>query len=167
MRCYKSVLPFLLLVIFLISCNQRANTIPEKMPDDFNFSVRYGITSKNEINTFESTVTKDLVMNGTMTTNIKLSENERIDIYNKLREINILKEIKLLPKSKCSRMIPFSEDHWNIRIDGKVLSFTWIEGSCEETADARKLEDLREFVFNFVKDKPEYKELPEAVGAYE
>lgn len=166
MRYSRFLMPFLILVIFLISCNQQANSMPDEMPDDFNFSVRYGITSKNEINTFESIVTKDLVMNGTITTNIKLSENDRKDIYNKMREINILKELKLVSKSNCER-IPFSEDSWSIRMNGKLLSFKWSEKDCEKTEDAGKLENLREFVFNIVKSKPEYKKLPEAVGAYE
>jgi hypothetical protein len=157
---------FLVLIIFLVSCNQQANTMPEKMPDDFNFSVRYGITSKNEINTFESTVTKDLVTNGTITTDSKLSANEMINIYNQMREINILKDSKLVSDSNCRRT-PYSEDQWKINMNGKITSFKWSNENCVITEEAKNLEDLREFVLNIVKNKTEYKRLPEAAGGYD
>jgi hypothetical protein len=157
---------FLVLVIFLVSCNQQANTMPEKMPDDFNFSVRYGITSKNEINTFESTVTKDLVTNGTITTNSKLSANEMINIYKQMREINILKDSKLVSESNCRRT-PYSKDQWKIKMNGKITSFKWSNENCVITEVAKNLEDLREFVLNIVKNKTEYKRLPEAAGGYD
>ncbi|MCY9659453.1 hypothetical protein P5G65_23375 [Paenibacillus chondroitinus] len=163
---YRFVVLFLILLIFLVSCNQQANTMLVKMPDDFNFSVRYGITSKNEINTFESTVTKDLVSNGIITTSIKLSENEMTKIYKQMREVNISQDLKLVSKSNCRRT-PYSEDQWKIQMNGKITSFIWSEENCVITHDAKKLEDLRKFVFNIVKNKTEYKKLPEAVGGYD
>ena len=41
--------------------NSTTQNIPEEMPNDFNFSIQFGVQKKNEINTFEGTVTKDLI----------------------------------------------------------------------------------------------------------
>jgi hypothetical protein len=89
-----------------------------------------------------------------------------IDIYNQMREINILKDLKLVSDSNCRRT-PYSEDQWKIQTNGKITSFKWSKENCAITEEAKKLEYLRELVFNIVKNKTEYKRLPEAVGGYD
>ncbi|KUP21322.1 hypothetical protein [Paenibacillus sp. DMB5] len=137
------------------------------MPADFAFSVRFGITGKNEINTFNGTVTKDLVTKGTAQAELVLTDSELADIYARLRTIDIYRELKLEPDMKNCEMTPFGEEHWQIRLDGEERSFYWDEENCEITADAEQLKELRSYIFELVKSKPAYLELPEAVGGYE
>ncbi|WP_156123834.1 hypothetical protein [Paenibacillus sp. FSL R7-0273] len=137
------------------------------MPEDFAFSVRFGVMGKNEINTFEGTVTKDLVVKGTAQAELVLTDSEKADIYARLRTINIYRELKLEPDRKYCAKTPFSEEHWQIRVDGEVRSFSWDEEKCEITADAEQLRELRSYIFELVQAKPAYLELPEAVGGYD
>ncbi|WP_078380703.1 hypothetical protein [Sutcliffiella halmapala] len=76
MKKLSLILSLIFLSIGLLGCQQRgkeeeldneisknvANTTtqntPKGMPSDFNFSTQFGIKKKNEINTFNGTVTK-------------------------------------------------------------------------------------------------------------
>lgn len=141
--------------------------MPVTMPPDFAFSVRFGITGKNEINTFNGTVTKDLVVKGTAQAELVFTDSELADIYARLRTINIYRELNLEPDSRNCVQTPFDEEHWRIRLDGEERSFYWDEENCEITADAKLMKELRSYIFELVKSKPAYLELPEAVGGYD
>ncbi|WP_078544863.1 hypothetical protein [Litchfieldia alkalitelluris] len=65
--------------------------MPDEMPGDFNFSLKYGVGALNEINTFKNSYTKDLVEDGTITTDLTFSKNELRNIYSEMkRPFNIL-----------------------------------------------------------------------------
>lgn len=85
------------------------------MPEDFGFSIQYGVGKKNEIDTFKGIVIKDLVDNGTAKANITLSDKEMFEIYEKMKDINVLEKKKF--NSKCE-LEPYEETEWKIIIDG-------------------------------------------------
>ena len=60
--------------------------LPERMPSDFNFSIAFGVEKRNEINTFNGTVTKDLISDGTKTIDLMFNEEEMKTIYEKINE---------------------------------------------------------------------------------
>ncbi|WP_019909568.1 hypothetical protein [Paenibacillus sp. HW567] len=144
-----------------------AVAMPEQKPADFAFSVRYGVTAKNEINTFNGTVTKDLVSSGTATANLKLTDAEMTDIYNRMRELNVLGELKLEVEDKACAQVPYVEEHWLIQINGEQRPLDWSEEHCQIPSDARKLKELRNVIVELVTSRSEYQALPEAVGGYE
>ncbi|MGE7667185.1 hypothetical protein ACQKMN_15895 [Ureibacillus composti] len=182
----KRFLLFTLIIFNLGACNQSdinskqsgsnvlnsttQNDMPKNMPDDFDFSIQFGVQKKNEINTFESTVTKDLITEGTATTEITLTEEEMNDIYEKMKEINIVETKKFTPEpvngTICAQE-PYGEDEWNIIMNGKAIKHFISEEYCAPTNDAKQLIELRNYVFNIVKSKDEYKALPEPKGAYQ
>lgn len=168
MNLSRIFLAILTQIIFLVECSfQNEPPMPKEMPNDFDFSVRFGITSKNEINTYEDQVTKDLVSEGTAKTDLALTDDEMKSIYDRMQEINILRELDLKPRSTSCSQTPYSEDYWKIRVDGQTKQFHWSEEHCSQGKDAKAMEELRDFIFNIVKNKDEYKNLPEAVGGYE
>ncbi|MEK4485418.1 hypothetical protein MHH81_07395 [Psychrobacillus sp. FSL H8-0484] len=140
-------------------------TMPEAIPSDFDFIVEFGVRKRNVINTYEDTVTKDLVADGTVTTNLTFTTEEMDKIYQKMKEINITGKKNTNPQTNCLR-IPFSEDEWEITINGGVITHTVSEQYCSETSDDKQLIELRNYVFSLVKNKDEYKKLPEAEGGY-
>ncbi|WP_168120182.1 hypothetical protein [Paenibacillus sp. HB172176] len=161
----------LLLVLVLDGYNNREAiaVLPEEMPSDFDFSVRYGITGKNEINTFTDEVTKDLVADGVAKTSFAFSEDEIQSIYEQMRAIPISDKLDMsvsLSRYTCSQM-PYSEEHWTIILNGKTYNYDWSEEHCATTEDAKKLKALRQFIFNLVKEKEAYISLPESVGGYD
>lgn len=145
------------------------NKMPKEMPGTFDFMVRfgYGTVNKNEINTFQDTVTKDLIMNGTATAQITLSKEEMRSIYIKMREINIMGEKELGAANQTCERVPYSEDIWEVNINGETKTLTWTDRYCAQTSDMEQLLELRDFVEQIVKTKEEYKKLPESEGGYE
>ena len=149
------------------SANQN---MPEIMPSDFDFSIQFGVQKKNEINTFKGTVTKDLVADGTATTELILTEEEMKDIYEKMQEINIAETKEFTPEpingTVCMQE-PYEEDKWKIIINGETLILSISGKHCEPTNDGKQLIELRNYVFNIIKSKGEYKSLPASNGWYQ
>ena len=173
----KRLLPFLLLIFLVGACSQPVvepveidsvhHPLPEEMPEDFGFAVQFGIWSRNEINTFEGSFTKDLISAGTITTDLTFTEQEMDFIYGQMKEITIADTKQLIPEPIGCAMEPYGEDEWVILINGETIKHSVSETYCEPTHDAQQLIDLRETIFDLIKKKDVYKELPEAVGGYE
>ena len=138
------------------------------MPSDFDFSVSYGYgdRTKNEINTYADTVTKDLIMNGAATADIALSDDEMRGIYAKMREIDIMAAKKLPEKNGCFRT-PSNEESWKVTANGETTTFTWTDEYCDLTDDANRLLELRRYIHGIVEAKEAYKALPAAEGGYD
>ena len=60
----KTILLVSLLASSSLSCSDVGVSSRER---DFNVRLRYGILARNEINTFQNTYTKDLILDGTVT----------------------------------------------------------------------------------------------------
>jgi hypothetical protein len=154
-----------ILLLVISGCSVK-NTLPDEMPNDFDFLVQFGVGSKNEINTFDNTVTKDLVVDGTITEKIPLTKEEIKRIYQKMKQVNVLEPKKLEPKKKSCMQTPYEEDKWKIKLNGETITFYLTEEYCNPTKDAKQLFELRNYIFDIVLNKDEYKELPEPNGGY-
>ncbi|WP_277585235.1 hypothetical protein [Psychrobacillus antarcticus] len=150
--------------------NSPTKNMPKDMPSDFDFSIQFGVQKKNEINTFEGTVTKDLIADGTATTEVILTEEEMKDIYKKMQEINIVETKEFTPEpinGMLCKQQPYEKDKWEIIINGETIKHLISGEDCEPTNDAKQLIELRNYVFNIIKSKGEYKSLPESNGGYQ
>ncbi|MEK3715908.1 hypothetical protein [Paenibacillus sp. FSL R7-0333] len=143
--------------------------MPEDMPEYFDFLVRYGYgeVSKNEINTYQDTLVKDLIVNGTATANITLTGEEMRSIYERMRGISIMSKMQLVPAKQSCSVVPYQEDSWRITVNGFTRNWSWSGENCELTEDAEKLLELRNFIADIVAGKEAYQELPEAEGGYD
>ena len=61
---------------------------PPPSQSNFNLIFQYGVGARNELNTFEGTYTKDMIMDPPITVNLTLSKEELDIIYQKMIEIN-------------------------------------------------------------------------------
>lgn len=164
-RNYLSLI--IAIVLLVISGCGVKNTMPDEVPKDFDFLVQFGVGSKNEINTFDNTVTKDLVADGTITEKILLTKEETEMVYQKMKEINVLEPKKLEPKKKSCMQTPYDEDRWKIKLKGETITFYLSGEYCNLTKDAKQLIELRDYIFDIVLNKDEYKKLPESNGGYD
>ncbi len=135
------------------------------MPEDFAFSVSYGIGSKNRIDTYNSTVVKDLIADGTAKATLAFTKAELQSIYERMMEIDVFGEKQLIVDNGCLRQ-PISDDYWKIRIGGVEKQMHITTQFCELTEDAQAFMDMRNFIVEIVSGKEEYKALPEPNGAY-
>lgn len=163
----------LLLLIFVClgvsSCSNTSihkDQMPKEMPNDFSFSVRFGIGSKNLIDSSNGVVVKDLIAAGIAETKMTFTQDEMRSIYEQMVKINVLGPKDLISETGCS-LQPHGEDIWRIRIGSEEKTIQWSEEYCELTGDVKQLKDLRNFVLDIVKNKDEYKLLPEPEGAYQ
>lgn len=175
----------MMLAIILIACaetspkneppsssktNLTARTMPNDMPDDFGFSVSFGYGMKDEINSFNGTVTKDLIADGTVTVVLVLTDAEMLEVYKKMKEIGVTNPKQFTPKpiiGESCEQEPYEEDVWKITFVGETIEHHISGKYCEPTEDAKQFYALRNFVFSKMKNKDEYIELPEASGGYD
>ncbi|ACT01139.1 hypothetical protein [Paenibacillus sp. JDR-2] len=155
---------------FLAGCSKETQKLqmPENMPEDFRFSVSfgYGEVNKNEIDTYNGTVTKDLVTKGTASAALTFSKDELQSIYGKMKDIAILSEKRFPQKGNCSQT-PSSTDSWKITVNGETKTLSWTNEYCDVTKDAQDLLELRSYIQKIVEGKDTYKALPAAEGGYD
>jgi hypothetical protein len=81
-----------IIIISTIGCGQKPTAVvaePQLPYSQFEFFMKYWTYGRNNINTFDNTLTRDLVCDGRDTTiNFTLTTEEKIDIYNKVLEID-------------------------------------------------------------------------------
>ncbi|WP_226670317.1 hypothetical protein [Metabacillus litoralis] len=131
-----------ILALLVTGCNEKENNMPEEMPSDFDFLIQSGVQSKNEINTFENIVIKDLIVEGTASTESSFSEEEMKKIYQKMREINIMEPKGLMPEKANCMQTPYEEDKWKIKLNGETQTI-YLNGEYYETTDdAQQLIEL-------------------------
>ncbi|TSB45559.1 hypothetical protein [Alkalicoccobacillus porphyridii] len=149
----------------LSACSPSADytsPLPKKMPDDFNISLKYGVTMANELNTYENTYTKDLISDGTASTEMPLTEDERLFIYEKLRSVDLL----ALPTQMGSTcVVPFERYDLMMTADGEELTFEW-DTSCDTEKLNKWEEVMKDIHKEIIYKRSEYQELPEASGGY-
>lgn len=162
---------FLMIVLFfLVGCAQmnfNQTSMQEDMPEDFDFSIQFGINKMNEINTYENSIKKDLIDNGTATASFAFTKEEKQTIYEMMKEIAIIEDKKLKPLLANCHQEPYEEDAWKITMNGKTYRLNVSEEYCELTDDAKELFNLRHKIFRIVRGKGVYKDLPDAVGGYD
>ncbi|MFD0711758.1 hypothetical protein [Paenibacillus sp. GCM10027626] len=179
----RTLLAIIISLLFISGCGQnldlehrsdteskisQENKMPKEMPEDFNFSVSfgYGEVNKNEINTYDNTVTKDLIMKGTATANFAFTKDEMQSIYEKMREINIMGTKEFSQQGGCFKT-PSNTESWKITVDGETKTFSWTDQNCSVTNDANQLVELRTDIQQIIEGKDAYIALPMAEGGYD
>lgn len=110
-------LSVVIILVILQSCATKYKT-------QFDFSYEFGVGSKNELNTFNNTFTKDMVVDSSITIALKLSAEEKQRVYNKLKEINFM-DIPDNDIYGCPHGIPFSICQMIVNMDGITKKVTW------------------------------------------
>ena len=150
--------------MLLVGCDNAEEVMPEEMPEDFNFSLTYDTYGKQKIDTFRDIVVKDLIADGTIKAKIALTKKEKQAIYNEMKKINIMGDLKLDETKEC-RLEPPSETKWVIHMNGKTKRFSY-KTFCEYPQNILSLIELERFIDELVSKKKEYLDLPERNGGY-
>lgn len=163
----KTLVIFVAFIFFLSACssNEEGRNLPEEMPEDFNFILKYGYEARDILNTYENTYTKNMIMNDDETIEMVLSDEEMKAIYDKMKATDILNSAENASEFQC--VDPHEENILHLTLDGEVYQREWITSYCNDTPD-KKLKDFTEFLHReIIMIKEEYNDLPEPSGGYD
>jgi hypothetical protein len=173
-------IPIILLLAFTF-CSSPQKMI-DGVPADFGFILHYGVEGRNVLNTFKESYTKDLIMDGTKTVPLVLSDKEMKGIYEEMKRMDILsagecpcqQDILLTNDSSGNHTatvysIVHSSPHTaiilHVRMDGRENTIEWDLDNCR-CEDAKWFEYLLYDIRKILEHTEEYKSLPKAKGGY-
>ncbi|MDQ0208403.1 hypothetical protein [Alkalicoccobacillus murimartini] len=159
----KKILSILTLLLILNGCHFFNKELPREKPDDFAFSLKYGVTLGNELNAYNDTYTKDLVSDGKATTDMELSNEELVMIYEEFREVDLF-TLSSEAGSGCSE--PNDKYELSMTADGEEYHLFW-STACD-TEKVHEWQEAMNFLYTeLIYQREEYQKLPEANGGYE
>jgi len=151
-----------LLFVMLVGCTGSQQTTEDQYPEDFNFVFSYGVQTKNKIDTFENTYTKDLIIDGLIEVSFELTGEEKKRIYEKMQDIHLFDypEYSAGVSSEPSQGYIFVIEH-----NGEQQTVGWGGGFTNKKRD-REFQSLVNMIIEIIESHEEYKSLPEAKGGY-
>jgi hypothetical protein len=164
-KCLFGILKILCWSLLVCSCS-KTTTAPDPQFLKIHFYYGFG----NELNTFEQTYTKDLVLDGYITVDFWLTEAEQETIRNKLQVVNFFSFPDTLiyqigPDSIMVRIEP--DPGWQfLRVtdENKEKIVYWRYPLPDEYEFVPLLLELKNLIVDIIESKPEYKALPPPRG---
>lgn len=131
--------------------------------DKFEFALKYGVNQKNEINTIQKKLIKDL-QNGEVAevSDFELTAQERGQIYKKMVLANYLNEKELSTECNVKPVVTYD---LTVLINNGERHYQWTE--CNNTKDDKQMTELAQAIIKIVQAGSIYKQLPEVKGHYE
>jgi hypothetical protein len=166
MKRIKSFFVLLLLVSLLSSC-QDSSVEPETQFVQIYFKYSF----KNELNTFENTYQKDLVLDGVIKVKFWLTAEEQNRILEKANSINYFSlpdTFKYISQDSITVSINSNPGEQILRIKYQMNDKTtlWTYPLLENDTQFNDLLELRQFIITIIESKPEFKKLPAHRGGY-
>ncbi|MHB1127082.1 MAG: hypothetical protein ACYC2T_09015 [Bacillota bacterium] len=140
--------------------------MPQQMPSNFQFVLKYGVGAKNVLDTSKETFTKDLVIAGTATTKLRLTPGERQTIYKQMRNIDILSYPEVIKPVDGLSVTPNVSYSLTISFGNIKKSIYWDGMSDLKGQRSVELRNLINNIMTLIESKKEYKKLPPAQGGY-
>jgi len=135
---------------------------PTGGPSNFNLIFKYGVGAKNELNTFDQTYTRDMVLDPPVTINFKLSDNELAGIYQKINDLKLFDKNKEKTDGNMFRT-PCDSHYLKVQIDSTQKDLSW--DNCRgEISD--KFQQFTDYIIQIIETEDEYKNLPTPKGGY-
>jgi len=142
--------------------------------NDFNFIFRYGVGAKNELNTFQGTYTKDMILAPPITINLHLAPDEMYIISKKMIEIDFFiypEDFKIVvPEGESYGLVhPTSSYYFKVEYQSEVKELTWDNKDFAifyKDEEADKLRELIKLIINIIEARKEYQKLPPPAGGY-
>ena len=117
-----------------------------------NIVLKFGVGARNELNTFNGTFTKDLIIDGTITTRLILSQEELSQIQKRLSDIGFFEYPETFPSQRV--VTPRSDYYLRIQNGSSVKEVTWYSDSMLG-ARTEDLQHLCSFLTNMIMEKLE------------
>jgi len=139
--------------------------VPPRQNNDFNIQFKYGVTERNELNTFSNTYTKDMILDPPITIWLYLSDEEMNQIWQKMVDIDFFNCPDTLAVSTGRIVTPQDDFYIKVQNGSVVKEVSWSTNS-EVNAIEQNLAQLANLIKGIVEQRPEYRELPPPNGGY-
>lgn len=165
----RIVITLLCIALFasLVSCAN--NSKHPNMPDDFNFSLRFGVGGKNKLDTYEDTFTNDLVLDGLETIDFVVPEEEKQRFYEALLQYGVDQMPNDLGVDNYY-VTPANQLTFTYTCNGSTKSIVWAIGAWEEkdSLPEQNNQFLRfvKFIREYIYETDQYKNMPPSNGGY-
>jgi hypothetical protein len=171
----KDTLIILALVLLQLSCTD-SGVAPQDRSSGvalqdrrFNVIFKFGIGAGNELNTFNDTFTKDLILDGTAATRLVLLQSDFDSIESRLQNIDIFSYPDTFVAQHTDTITfitPYPTYLLRLTLDSRTKVVFWEDSMISSDTRTKKLRVTFQFIRELVESKPEYKQLPPARGGY-
>ncbi|KUP26385.1 DUF4362 domain-containing protein [Paenibacillus sp. DMB5] len=131
--------------------------------DDFGFVLKYGVNRKNEINTLQGKLVKDLQDGTTVeAAEFRLPQAKLQSIY---RELVLAGYVRNKTLTEDCNIKPAVSYELLVQMNGSERKFAWSE--CDHSADGEGMTAVAQHMISEVQEGEFYQALPETKGYYE
>ena len=130
---------------------------------------RYGVSARNELNTLRRTFTKDLVLDGQITTRLGLSAAELDSVEARLLGIDFFSYPDTFVVAHGDTVGHLEPPvTYNVRVwrDSTMKLVHWVDGILSPDPRGVRLREFVSWLEALVQSKPEYQALPPPRGGY-
>ncbi len=161
----KNTVIFLITLIFLLGCNKDN---PVVQHDDQSLQIDYAYGFKDELNTFEGFLQKDLVLDGTVRVSLWLSKDEQNTILDAVKETQFFTFPDTIHRQEGVSISPDSSpDQLRISYNGQDKTVVWFYPMQAQSQFAPLLRKLNSRIADVIYANPTYRKLPAARGGYD
>ncbi len=156
-----------LLVFFTIFIGSIFYSCQESGEDNQFLQIYFKYGFRNELNTFNKTYQKDLVMDGTITTEFHFTESEQNIILKKASEINFFLFPDVFQPYPPQELYPDpGSQTLRIKYLNNDKTVVWEYPLNSNDPQAADLKEINDLIISIIESKPEYLSLPPARGGY-
>jgi hypothetical protein len=146
------------------------NTCPQQ-ESDFNFIFKYGVMARNELDTFQGSYAKDMVLGLPARTQLYLSEEEMDRIYQKMVAIDFFNypdefSVSTVPGEPIGMVTPHASYYFKVEYNSQIKELSWDDDITNPDEKADKLRELISLIRDIIESREEYQKLPEPRSGY-
>jgi hypothetical protein len=161
----KTTILLLVFIFLFISCGKKEETINTN--DEQFVLIQFKYDRINELNTFDKTFTKNLMIEGEIKIPFALSKQEQESIIYKCEEIDFFGLPNTLLNPETKNIMPESQSFIKIEYKSIMHDIIWDGMPPKEfSTEHQRIVELASFIKNIVERSPEYKKLPQSFGGY-
>jgi len=151
--------------------NQNEEYICNPSENNLNFIFRYGIgETKNNLNTFNCSFTKDMVCDPPITISLEFSSIELDSIYNYMLAIeffNLPDTFIIQTQDTLCYITPYSTFYFYVVSGNKTKELYWQDDICDPDPKKSEIIQLIDIITGIVKSRDEYISLPQPGCGYD
>lgn len=160
---YLKIILILFISLIFVSCNE--NSVE---PNEQFVKILFKYNYKDELNTYDNYLVKDLVLDGLKKVKFYLTEEEQQKIKNKINETNFYSLPDTIIDNSPVEISPNFQQYLRIKINDQEKEITWKYITPEyQTESYKSIEELSNYIIQIIESKPEYKTLPPRNGGYD